>query len=60
MCKEMWVISVNKVVDAKRIRKKWMAEEEEERHKVSLTPKKNGPQNSLVHFVIVRETDFLP
>jgi hypothetical protein len=38
MCKEMLVITVNKVVDLKRIiGKKWRAEEEE-RHKGSLTP----------------------
>jgi hypothetical protein len=40
MCKEMPVIPVNKVVDPKRIiGKKWRAEEEE-RHKGSLTQKK--------------------
>jgi hypothetical protein len=38
MCKEMPVIPVNKVVGQKNNRKKWA--EEEERHKVSLTPKK--------------------
>jgi hypothetical protein len=38
MCKEMPVISVNRVVDPKRIiRKKWRAEEEE-RHKGLLPP----------------------
>jgi hypothetical protein len=42
MCKEMPVIPVNEVVDPKRIiGKKWRAEEEEERHKGSLTPPKN-------------------
>jgi hypothetical protein len=42
MCKEMPVILVNKVVDPKRImRKKWRSEEEEERHKGSLTRKKH-------------------
>jgi hypothetical protein len=41
MCKEMPVILVNKVVDPKRIiGKKWRAEEEE-RHKGSLTQKKD-------------------
>jgi hypothetical protein len=41
MCKEMPVIPVNKVVDLKKNnRKKWRAEEEE-RHKGSLTQKKN-------------------
>jgi hypothetical protein len=40
MCKEMPVIPVIKVVDPKRIiRKKWRAEEEEERHKGLLTQK---------------------
>jgi hypothetical protein len=40
MCKELPVILVNKVVDRKRIiGKKWRAEEEE-RHKGSLTQKK--------------------
>jgi hypothetical protein len=39
MCKELPVILVNKVVDPKRIIKKWRAEEEE-RHKGSLTQKK--------------------
>jgi hypothetical protein len=39
MCKEMSVIPVNRVADKKRIsRQKWR-EEEEERHKGSLTPK---------------------
>jgi hypothetical protein len=42
MCKEMPVIPVNKVVDPKRIiGKKWRAKEEE-RHKGSLTQKKNS------------------
>jgi hypothetical protein len=40
MCKEMPVIPVNKVVDQKNNRKKWRAKEEEERHKRSLTQKK--------------------
>jgi hypothetical protein len=41
MCKELLVILVNKVVDPKRILgKKWRAKEEE-RHKGSLTKKKN-------------------
>jgi hypothetical protein len=39
MCKEMWVIPVNRVVDLKRIiRKKWRAKEEES-HEGSLTKK---------------------
>jgi hypothetical protein len=42
MCKEQPVILVNKVVDPKRlIGKKWRAEEEE-RHKGSLTQKKDS------------------
>jgi hypothetical protein len=51
MCKEMPVIPVNRVVDPKRIicRKKWRAEEEEKRHKRSLTPSnaKFSPQKNL-------------
>jgi hypothetical protein len=37
MCKEMPVITVNKVVDQKEELEKWRAKEEE-RHKGSLTP----------------------
>jgi hypothetical protein len=32
MCKEMLVILVNRVVDTKRIIKKWRAEEERQTH----------------------------
>jgi hypothetical protein len=39
MCKELLVITVNQVVDPKRIVEKWRAEEEE-RHKESLTKQK--------------------
>jgi hypothetical protein len=38
MCKEIPVIPDNRVVDKKRLIKKWRAEEEE-RHKGSLTQK---------------------
>jgi hypothetical protein len=42
MCKEMPVIPVNKEVGKKKESlEKWMAEEEEERHKRSLTPQKH-------------------
>jgi hypothetical protein len=37
MCKEIPVIPVNRVVDPKRIIKKWRTEEEEKRHKDMLT-----------------------
>jgi hypothetical protein len=48
MCKEMPVISVNKVVDPKRIiGKKWRAKEDEERHKGSLTQKNKKKQVSM-------------
>jgi hypothetical protein len=40
MCKEMLVIPVNRVVDMK----KWRSEEEEERHKRSLTKKEEENQ----------------
>jgi hypothetical protein len=40
MCKELPVILVNKVVDPKRIMGKKCRAEEEERHKGSLTEKK--------------------
>jgi hypothetical protein len=40
MCKEMLVIPVDRVVNTKRIiGKTWRAEEEEEKHKGSLTKK---------------------
>jgi hypothetical protein len=48
MCKELPVILVNKVVGRKRIiGKKWRAEEEE-RHKGSLTPKKEGGRKEIL------------
>jgi hypothetical protein len=50
MRKEMPVIPVNKMVDPKRIiGKKWRAEEEEERHKGSLTKKKHDSDITLLH-----------
>jgi hypothetical protein len=46
MCKEMPVIPVSKVVDPKRNnQKKWRAEEEEERHKRSLTQKNKNKKH---------------
>jgi hypothetical protein len=45
----MAVILVNEVVDLKRInRKKWRAEEKEERRKVSLTPQKKLVSSSVL------------